>query len=95
MFLNKLVLILVATCLFRERFTAAQMPMLKTSFEILGANNYMDSFGKKIMNQLLNDYIEQQKIEEQNEEKRKKIYKERLLDQIRSAVFRDFYNNRF
>ena len=95
MFLNKLVLILVATCLFSERFTAAQMPMLKTSFEILGANNYMDSFGKKIMNQLLNDYIEQQKIEEQNEEKRKKIYKERLLDQIRSAVFRDFYNNRF
>ena len=95
MFLNKLVLILVATCLFRERFTTAQIPVLKTSFDILGANNYMNSFGKAMMNQLLNDYMQQQKIDEQNEEKRKKIYKERLLDQVRSAVFRDFYNNRF
>ena len=90
--LGQFIFLLATSLLWHERLVTAQMPVLKSSFGLLGTTNYMGTFGKNVINQLLNEYRHRQMIKAHSEDIRNKIYQERLLSQVRSGIFRDFYN---
>ena len=85
--------ILMVTFLSHESLVEAYAPTLR-KFGLLDiARN--DRLFTKAFTQSLVSTTEHHKYQEQNEEMRQKIYRERLLNRVNSAVLKDFYSRLF
>ena len=95
MIFNKCIFLLVVTLLCHERFVEAHGPMLRT-FGILDAPKHHGIFSK-VVTELFNPIMGHKKSHksneqnEQNEKKRQKIFRERILSQVRDKVFKELY----